>query len=491
MGEVDASVPSLVVIGAFAATLIPLCLIGVHRLSLAVHRLRLGRISAVEPPSPVPDPPPRVTIQLPLFNERRVARRLIEATAAIEYPRDRLQIQVLDDSTDETCEIASAVCEELRGRGLDIEYRHRVDRRGFKAGALAAGLETAGGELVAIFDADFVPDAGFLRATVPWFGDPAVGMVQTRWAHLNRRRSLLTRLQSLLLDGHFLMESAVRYGMGVFFNFNGTAGIWRRSAIDGAGGWSGETLTEDLDLSYRAQLAGWRFVFLEATTVPAELPERIRAFRSQQHRWTKGSIQVGGKLLRPILRARLPALVKLEAFFHLYSNLAFPLVLALSLLLPLALVARGSLAGADRALMWGLDLPVLGLATLPIGVFYLVAEHARRDLRLSAIVRVPLVMALGLGMSVNNTRAVLEGLFGVRSPFVRTPKVGDGGGGGGARYRSPLAGGGWPELLIAAYYMGAVAWAASQGLWASIPFLCLFLAGFAYVGLVTAFEPRS
>ena len=479
------------VIGGFAATLLPLCLIGLHRLMLAVHRLRMGQVATADPPPPLPDPPPRVTIQLPLFNERRVARRLIEATAALDYPRDRLQIQVLDDSTDETTRIARQVCDELRAAGHDMEYRHRVDREGFKAGALAAGLETASGELVAIFDADFVPQPGFLRSTVPWFGDGDVGMVQARWAHLNRGHSLLTRLQSLLLDGHFLMESAVRYGMGVFFNFNGTAGIWRRTAIDDAGGWSGETLTEDMDLSYRAQLAGWRFVFLEATTVPAELPERIRAFRSQQHRWTKGSIQVGGKLLGPILRARLPAPVKLEAFFHLYSNLAFPLVLGLSLLLPMALYARGFLEGADAMLWWGLDLPVLGLATLPIGAFYLVAEHARRDLRPAALLRVPLVMALGLGMSVNNTRAVLEGLVGVRSPFVRTPKVGDAGGGGTARYRSPLAGRGLLELVIAAYYSAAIAWAASHGLWISIPFLCLFLVGFAYVGLMTVFEPRS
>ena len=480
-----------VVIGGFVATLLPLCLIGVHRLSLAVHRLKMGRVTPTAPPTPLADPAPRVTIQLPLFNERLVARRLIEATAAVDYPADRLQIQVLDDSTDETTTIARQVCGELRDRGVDAEYLHRVERVGFKAGALAAGLDSASGELVAIFDADFVPDPGFLRSTVPWFADEGVGMVQARWAHLNRRRSLLTRLQSLLLDGHFLMESAVRFGLGVFFNFNGTAGIWRRATIDDAGGWSGETLTEDLDLSYRAQLAGWRFVFLEATTVPAELPERIRAFRSQQHRWTKGSIQVGGKLLRPILAARLPAPVKLEAFFHLYSNLAFPLVLGLSLLLPLALYARGELEGLDTLLLWGLDLPVLGLATLPIGLFYLVAEHARRDLRPSALLRVPLVMALGLGMSVNNSRAVLEGLVGIRSPFVRTPKVGDGVGGGGARYRSPLVGRGLLELAIAAYYTASVAWAASHGLWASIPFLCLFLVGFAYVGLVTVFEPRA
>ncbi len=481
----------LAVIGGFAATLLPLCLIGVHRFALTVHRLRLGRVTPRDAPASREGTVPRVTVQLPLYNERRVARRLIEATARLDHPGGRLQIQVLDDSTDETTGIARRTCEELRTRGVDVEYLHRADRVGFKAGALAAGLESASGELVAIFDADFVPDPGFLRATVPWFGDPGVGMVQARWSHLNRDHNLLTRLQGLLLDGHFLMESAVRHGLGVFFNFNGTAGIWRRATIDEAGGWSGETLTEDLDLSYRAQLAGWRFVFLEATTVPAELPERIRAFRSQQHRWTKGSIQVGGRLLRPILAAPLPRTVKLEALFHLYSNLAFPLVLLLSLLLPLALVARSSLVGADTLLWWGLDLPVLGLATAPIALFYLATDHSRRALSPGSFLRVPLVMALGLGMSVNNTRAVAEGLLGQRSPFVRTPKIGDRGAVGTARYRSPLSGRGWIELAIAAYYTATVAWAATHDQWVSIPFLCLFLVGFAYVGLVTAFEPRS
>ncbi len=480
----------LLAVALFVAVAVPLCVLGAHRVTLAVRRLRMGPVAPVPAPPPLPGEPPRVTIQLPLYNERLVARRVIEAAAAIRYPRDRVEIQVLDDSTDDTTAVCREVVAELRARGVAIEHLHRADRAGFKAGALAAGLASARGELIAIFDADFLPPPDFLEVVVPAFDHPELGMVQARWGHLNRRHSLLTVLQGLLLDGHFLMESAVRHRIGVFFNFNGTAGVWRRAAIDGAGGWQGDTLTEDLDLSYRAQLAGWRFRFLESYTVPAELPERIRAFRSQQHRWTKGSIQVGVKLLPVLLRARLPSRVKLEALLHLFSNLAFPLVLALSVLVPPMLLVRQRLADDASLVFWGLDLPMLGLATVPVAAFYAITEYTRRALRPATLVGVPLAMALGVGMAVNNTRAVMEGLLGRHSPFVRTPKVGDTSAVAGRRYRSPATGAGWIELLIAGYYVAAVAWAATHGAWGSIPFLGLFLIGFGYVGVITAFEPR-
>ena len=476
---------------AWALTLLPLCVIGVHRLVLVIARLRMGRVAPTEAPRPIEaQDTPSVTIQLPLYNERRVARRIIEAAAAVRYPRERLEIQVLDDSTDETVDICRRTCEELSGRGVQVRYLHRTDRSGYKAGALAAGLETATGALIAVFDADFVPPPDFLEVTVPHFTRPDLGMVQARWGHLNRQDSVLTRMQGLLLDGHFLLESAVRHRIGVFFNFNGTAGIWRRRAIDDAGGWSAATLTEDLDLSYRAQLAGWRFEFIESYTVDAELPHRVRAFRTQQHRWTKGAVQVGGRLALKVLRSPLPMRTKLEALFHLYSNLAFPLVLLLSLLLPLSLLARQGLASVDSVLWWGVDLPVLGMATIPMGLFYLAAEHANRSLGPMSLVRAPMAMALGLGMSVNNTRAVLEGLAGHQSAFVRTPKLGESGE-GAPPYRSALTGGGAFEIGIAAYYAATIAWAAVHGMWMAIPFLLLFLVGFAYVGLLTAFEPRS
>ena len=476
---------------AWALTLLPLCLIGLHRLLLVLARVRMGQVDHRPEAAPiVADDTPFVTIQLPLYNERRVARRVIEAAASVRYPHHRLEIQVLDDSTDETVDICRATCADLVARGVPVVHLHRTDRTGFKAGALAAGLDRARGELIAVFDADFVPPPDFLEITVPRFQRPDLGMVQARWDHLNRRASLLTRLQGLLLDGHFLLESAVRHRAGVFFNFNGTAGIWRRQAIDEAGGWSASTLTEDLDLSYRAQLVGWRFAFIESYTVGAELPERVRAFRTQQHRWTKGAVQVGGQLARRVLRSPLPLRTKIEAMFHLYSNLAFPLVLLLALLLPLSLVARQSMLSAESLLWWAVDLPVLGLATVPMGLFYIAAENARRSLSPLSLVRAPMAMALGLGMSVNNTRAVLEGLAGRPSEFVRTPKVGedtlD-----GPRYRSELTGSGLLEIAIALYYAATIAWAATHGLVSSIPFLVLFLVGFAYVGLLTVFEPRS
>ncbi len=476
---------------AWALTLLPLCLLGLHRLALVVVRLRMGRVAPTTAPLPIEaSDAPFVTIQLPLYNERRVARRVIEAAAAVRYPRERLEIQVLDDSTDETVDICRRTCEDLADRGVQVHYLHRIDRTGYKAGALAAGLETAKGALVAVFDADFVPPADFLEVTVPHFTRPDLGMVQARWDHLNRRKSALTHLQGLLLDGHFLLESAVRHRIGVFFNFNGTAGIWRRRAIDEAGGWSAATLTEDLDLSYRAQLAGWRFEFIESYTVEAEVPQRVRAFRTQQHRWTKGAVQVGGRLAHQVVRSRLPIRTKLEAMFHLYSNLAFPLVLLLSLLLPLSLLARQGLASADSFLWWGVDLPVLGMATIPMALFYLAAEHANRSLGPMSLVRAPMAMALGLGMSVNNTRAVVEGLAGRPSAFVRTPKIGEGAA-GAPRYRSELTGSGVFEIGIALYYAATIAWAAAHGMVMAIPFLLLFLVGFAYVGLLTVFEPRS
>jgi glycosyltransferase involved in cell wall biosynthesis len=480
----------IAVLIAFVAVLVPLCLLGVHRLSLLVVRMWMGRVPlGVEVPALAAEPH-TVTIQLPLYNERRVARRVIEAAAAIRYPADRLQIQVLDDSTDETVQTCARTCAELQARGVDAVHAHRSVRTGFKAGALAEGLHSASGELIAIFDADFLPRPDFLEVTVPRFDEPDVGMVQARWEHLNRRHSMLTRLQGVLLDGHFLMESAVRHRLGVYFNFNGTAGIWRRRAIDDAGGWSADTLTEDMDLSYRAQLAGWRFVFLEAFTVPAEVPERIRAFRTQQHRWTKGSIQVGGKLLRQVFASPVPLRTKLEAMFHLYSNLAFPFVLLLSLLLPPALVVRQGMPGADSVLWWGVDIPVLGLATLPVAFFYLATEITRREFTPGSLLGVPMAMALGVGMSVNNSRAVIEGLAGHRSEFVRTPKVGDATA-AAPRYSSPLTGLGGIELAIAAYYALTIGWCASQGLVSSIPFLCLFLVGFGYVGLLSLLEPRA
>ncbi|MBV9617974.1 MAG: glycosyltransferase family 2 protein, partial [Verrucomicrobia bacterium] len=276
---------------------------------------------------------PKVTMQLPVFNEVYVVERLLKSVSEIDYPRELLQIQVLDDSTDDTRQLTARCVAELRERGLNVELIHRVDRVGFKAGALETGLATAEGEFVCILDADFVPQGDLLQRTIHFFTDPKVGMIQTRWGHLNRTYSLLTRVQAMFLDGHLLLEQTARSRSGRFFNFNGTAGLWRKCCIAEAGGWQHDTLTEDLDLSYRAQLAGWKFMFLPDVITPAELPVDMNGFKSQQHRWTKGSIQTCKKLLPTIWRSQLALRLKIEATAHLTSNFAYLLLACLCVLL--------------------------------------------------------------------------------------------------------------------------------------------------------------
>ncbi|MFM2151832.1 MAG: hypothetical protein RL199_267, partial [Pseudomonadota bacterium] len=322
----------IAVLGTYFAVLVVLSLYGSHRYYMSYlyyrHKANLpmpaGRLQTL----------PRVTIQLPIFNEMYVCERLVDAVCAIEYPRELFEVQVLDDSTDETTSIAAAAVERWKKRGIDISYVHRTNRQGFKAGALQAGLAKAKGEFVAVFDADFVPGADFLRKTIHYFSDQNVGMVQVRWEHLNREFSLLTNAQAVFLDGHFVIEHTARNRSGRFFNFNGTAGIWRRQAIHDGGGWQHDTLTEDLDLSYRTQLAGWRFVYLPDVVSPAEVPVEMNAFKSQQARWAKGSIQTAKKLLPRILASDLPRSIKSEAFFHLTANICYPLMVVLSLLMP-------------------------------------------------------------------------------------------------------------------------------------------------------------
>src|SRR5213592_3811042 len=298
---------------------------------------------------------PVVTVQLPIFNEIYVAERLLRSVSELNYPRDRLQIQVLDDSTDDTREITANCAAELRQRGFDVELIHRLERTGFKAGALERGLATARGEFVCILDADFVPPPYLLRKTVDFFTDPKVGMIQTRWGHLNRGYSLLTRVQAMFLDGHLVLEQTARSRSGRFFNFNGTAGLWRKSCIEEAGGWQHDTLCEDLDLSYRAQLVGWKFIFLPDVVTPAELPVDMNGFKSQQHRWTKGSIQTGRKLLPAIWRSSYPWKVKLEAFFQLTNNLSYVFVVILALLIVPAILIRERIGWRRMAI---LDFPL-------------------------------------------------------------------------------------------------------------------------------------
>ncbi len=480
------SLPEIAVIAAYGLLLLVLSVYGSHRYFMAYLYYR-HKYNLPTPRARFANLPP-VTVQLPVFNEMYVVERLIGAVCRLDYPRDLLEIQVLDDSTDETTSIARRCVERWRAEGMDIHYVHRTNRQGFKAGALENGLRTARGEYVAVFDADFVPTPDFLRRTVDFFTDPGVGMVQVRWEHLNRATSALTRVQSILLDAHFVIEHTARNRSGRFFNFNGTAGIWRRETIASAGGWQHDTLTEDLDLSYRAQLRGWRFVFLPEVVAPAEIPVEMGAFKSQQHRWAKGSVQTAMKLLPRIFRSDLPWPVKKEAFFHLTANLGYLLMIPLAILMPLAVVVRVSHGWIEVLL---LDLPFFAAATMSVCVFYVASQ---REIDMPAWQRVkylPFLMALGIGMSVNQSRAVLEALLGHQSGFTRTPKQGVEGresAPGRRRYRVAVNLQPVLELALAAYFTLAVVWVVDRGVWYSLPFLVLFQAGFAYVGITSALE---
>ncbi len=474
---------ALVYLGLFGL----LSLLGAHRLLMVLLYLR-HRKEAPRPAGAFPEPP-FVTVQLPLYNEKFVAPRLLEAAAALDWPREKLEIQVLDDSTDETREVVASKVEELRARGIPMVHLHRKERRGFKAGALAEGLEKARGEFVAVFDADFLPPRNFLKRTVPFFTDPRVGMVQARWGHLNRSHSLLTAVQAVLLDGHFLLEHTARNRSGRFFNFNGTAGIWRRRAIEEAGGWAHDTLTEDLDLSYRAQLAGWKFVYLPDLVVPGELPAEMNAFKSQQHRWTKGALENSRKLLPLLWKAPVPLKVKLEATIHMTSNLAYLCMLLVSLILLPVLSWR--LAHANTWLTWAADGFILLAATVSVLLFYALSQGVQGGRRLlRSLFLFPLLMALGIGISLNNALAVLEGLAGKKSPFVRTPKTGGAPlgrrGPGQGDYQARIGPLPWIEILLGLYILPAVALTASHGLWASAALVALFSGGFLYVGLLSA-----
>jgi len=470
-------------LAAYFFVLIILAIYGWHRYYLVYlymrHRDKEPRAGAL------PDPAPLVTIQLPLYNEMYVADRLIAAVCAIDYPRERLEIQVLDDSTDETTSIAELAVRRFAAQGVDIKYYHRSDRSGFKAGALEAGLRQARGEFIAIFDADFIPTQDFLLRTMPHFSDAGVGMVQARWGHINQDYSLLTKIQSILLDGHFVLEHGGRNRSGRFFNFNGTAGVWRRTAIDDAGGWQHDTLTEDLDLSYRAQLRGWRFVFLSNLIAPAEVPVEMNGFKSQQHRWAKGSIQTCLKLLPRILRADLPLGVKAEAFFHLTANFNYPLMCVLSVLMFPSMVIRYNMGWYEMLLI---DVPLFFAATFSVCNFYMVCQREIHRDWLARVKYLPFLMSIGIGLSINNTRAVFEALLGKRSEFTRTPKYrieGDGDEWVGKKYRQSVAVQPLIELGLGLYFTATVFYALANQIYGTVPFLVLFQIGFLYTGLVS------
>ena len=434
---------------------------------------------------------PRVTVQLPMFNEMYVAERLLEGVASIDYPKDKLEIQVLDDSTDETTSIARKKAEELRERGFDVTFRHRTNRSGYKAGALEEGLAEAKGDYTLVFDADFVPTPSIILDLVHHFTDPKVGMVQARWGHLNRDYSVLTKVQSMMLDGHFVIEHIARNRSGRFFNFNGTAGMWRKSAIVDAGGWQHDTLTEDMDLSFRAQLRGWKFVYVPHALAPAEIPCEMNSFKGQQFRWAKGSAQTTKKLFWTVLTAKLPLKVKIECLFHLTNNFAYLFLVVLAALQLPNMLMRQRMNDPELLL---LDVPLFASTCLSIVVFYLTTHRALYGNLGDAMRRLPLMMAVSIGLSINNARAVLEGLFGVQSEFVRTPKHGVQARGDGWVKKKYRAGAGtigtMLELGFGLYIVATILLAIVTGSWVSIPFLVLFMVGFLYVGMLSLYQTR-
>ncbi|MBW2430033.1 MAG: glycosyltransferase family 2 protein [Deltaproteobacteria bacterium] len=424
---------------------------------------------------------PRVTIQLPIFNELYVVERLIKSICNLDYPKNLYEIQVLDDSTDETADIAQRVVDQMHARGFDIVYIHRKDRRGYKAGALKEGMKAATGELVAIFDADFVPKPNFLKESIPYFTNPNVGMVQTRWGHINSDYSLLTRAQSIGIDGHFGVEQAARAWSGFFLNFNGTAGIWRTRTIEEAGGWQADTLTEDLDLSYRAQLKGWRLIFAPEVNCPAEIPVTINAFKSQQHRWAKGSIQTAKKNLGKLFRAEVPLLVKIQAFLHLTHYMVHPMMLLVVLTSIPMLYSQWFFDNLAFPLM---IFTLLCLATFGPSSMYLFSQRVLYPDWKQRIKYLPFLMCLGTGIAVNNTKAVLEALLNIKSGFIRTPKYGIDKREDrwkGKKYAIPLNSVSILEFFLGVYSLTGLFMFLFFSKYLVSPFLLIYTSGFFYV----------
>jgi len=472
----------------YFAILVVLSFYGCHRYEMIRKYMKYKKDMPVEPRL-VFDRLPRVTIQLPLYNERYVVERLIEAVSKMEYPPELLQIQVLDDSTDETHPFTEALVARYQAMGCPIEYHHRTNRHGFKAGALQEGMRTATGELIAIFDADFVPPRDFLPRTVHYFTDPKVGVVQTRWTYLNRHYNLLTEVEAMLLDGHFVLEHCARFGGGLFFNFNGTAGILRASMIANDGGWQHDTLTEDSDLSYRAQLNGWKFIYVPSVECPSELPVETYGFQVQQSRWAKGLTQVAIKLLPTILRSNISPRAKLEAFCHLTPNISYPLMLVISALMLPVMIVRFYMGWFQ---MLTVDLPLIVASFWSISAFYLVAQHELfpRDWK-RAFVLMPALMAAGISLTLINAKAVLEALLGIQTSFARTPKYAIGGQKmklDNIRYRRRSGWLPYAEIVMGAYFLYMVAWAIETWNFPAIPFLVLFVVGYWWAGFSTLYQ---
>ena len=474
----------------YFAVMILLSFYGVHRYTMCYQYFKYKKNYDPNPPRHFAELP-RITVQLPIFNEQFVIDRLIEAVCAMEYPTDKLEIQVLDDSTDETTAVASAIVDRYAALGHPIVYIHRTNRHGFKAGALDAGLKVAKGEFIAIFDADFMPPPDWIMKVVHHFAQPEIGMVQTRWTHLNRNYSMLTQIEAILLDGHFVLEHGARARSGEYFNFNGTAGMWRRQAITDGGGWQHDTLTEDTDLSYRSQMAGWKFKYLPEVECPSELPIEMTAFKTQQARWAKGLIQTSIKILPKVFRSNTTWRNKVESVYHLTANLSYPLMVVMSALLIPAMICRFYQGWFQMLLI---DVPLFTASTFSIAVFYVMSQRELfpNDWK-KTFYYLPFLMALGIGLTVTNTKAVMEAILGIKSAFVRTPKyrvAKKGQKSQAAKYRKRLKLTPWIELLLGFYFLAAIIYTFMNHNYFTAPFLILFVLGYWYTGLMSLLQGR-
>ena len=471
-----------------------LCLYGAHRIyhSLVAKRLFEDVKRAQASVAADLDVYPVVTVQIPLFNEKFVAARIINQVTKLDYPIDKLHIQILDDSTDESVQIAAERAVHYKTLGYDIEHVRRANRKGYKAGALADAMDDVKGEFIAIFDADFIPEPDFLTKTLPHFKNKETALVQSRWSYLNTKTNMLTRLQSVMLDAHFGVEQVTRFGKDVYFNFNGTAGIWRKAAIIDAGGWKADTLTEDTDLSYRAQLRGWKFVYCPDIYCPSEIPENMTAFKVQQHRWAKGTIEVMKKILPTIWTSKVPLRNKVEASLHLTANITYLLMFVDSLffLLPTVHIRQQM---EPNLLAW-LDIPIFAFASLSHAYFFLSGQKRLYGKVLDKLFILPALLATSIGLGVNNGRAVIEALIGYKTGFARTPKIGS------AKMQASLNNSykthsaNWAtafELFLGLLYAGFLAWALYKSYWIVTPFLALFAIGFFYTSLLSVKEMRA
>ncbi len=477
----DDSVRGLILLIAliYLIVLVWLALYGVSNLINAFLFLRVKKTLKPRDPAPLPSKWPAVTIQLPIYNEKYTVERLLRAVTQLDYPADRVQIQVLDDSTDDTARLVSALVDRYRSQGINISWMHRTNRSGFKAGALSEGLKTATGEVLAIFDADFVPPTDWLKRTIPLFEDKRLGCLQTRWGHTTREYNSLTQAEAMAVDGHFIVEQTARSRHALFLNFNGTAGLWRRACIEDAGGWEWDTLTEDLDLSYRAQLRGWKIGYAPDVVVPAELPAEVEAFKKQQFRWAKGSFQVVRKILPKVVRRKdLPVHVRLMAFLHLTGYMVHPLMLCLlALTLPVGLLIPAAFKVFPFSALAGFGPPLL----------YLISSSRQSPRLPERIKLLPLMTITGFGISLSTTIAVVQGLLGKGgSTFVRTPKLNlsnnhtqpsqvD------RAYVQPISPMVWAEIALGVYALLTGVVLGGYVGWGILPWMSIYTIGYFYI----------